>query len=227
MSVETHRVLLGTCGWKHQAWLNDFYSEDLPEEWQLGFYANEFPVVYVPAADWLHDADIEEWTEDVSDSFRFILEIPENVLNDEERFVSAINKAKTLGEFCLSLVFQLSHDLRNDIQLVQKRLEVAQAIAPVCIDNCGTPFTTEFKQFLQKQNTSEVWDGKEENKDLTNAPLSICRVSGDTLDMASLRKVVEVCLAASSDNCISVLCLDGEPPSLEKLRNADIILNLI
>jgi uncharacterized protein YecE (DUF72 family) len=228
MSVETHRVLMGTCGWKHQAWLNDFYSEDLPEEWQLGFYSNEFPVVYVPASDWIDVTDIAEWTEDVSDSFRFILEVPENVLKDEEYFVTAISKAKTLGEFCLGLVFQLTPELCDDIQLIQKRLDVAQAVAPVCIEKCGTPFTTEFEQFLQKQNITEVWNGQEEkNKGATCGSLSISRILGNKLDMAGLRKVVEVCLSESSEDCISVLCLEGEPPSLEQLRNADTILNLL
>ena len=228
MSVETHRVLMGTCGWKHQAWNNDFYSEDLPEEWQLGFYSNEFPVVYVPASDWLDEDDIAEWTEDVSDSFRFILEIPENVLKDEEKFVAAINKAKSLGDFCLGLVFQLTPELYGDIQLIKKRLDEAQAVAPVCIDKCGTPFTSEFEQFLQKQNINEVWNGQEEkNKSVSRGPLSISRILGDKLEMSALRKVVEVCLSESSEDCVSVLCLDGEPPSLEQLRNADTILNLL
>ena len=228
MSVETHRVLMGTSGWRHQAWINDFYSEDLPEEWQLGFYSNEFPVVYVPASDWLDDSNIAEWTEDVADSFRFILEISENNIKDEALFIVAINKAKSLGGFCLGLVFQLTPGLRDDIQLVQKRLGVAQTFAPVCVDMCGTPFTTEFEQLLQEQRISEVWNGEEEkNKSLTCDSLSVSRVSGDKLDMAGLRKVIEVCLSESSEGCISVLCLEGEPPSIEQLRNADTILNLL
>ncbi len=45
--------------------------------------------------------------------------------------------------------------------------------------------------------------------------------------MADLRKVIEGCLAVSNGERTSVLCIDGNPPSLELLRNADIILNLL
>lgn len=228
MSVETHRVLMGTCGWKHQAWMNDFYSEDLPEEWQLGFYSNEFPVVYVPATDWIDAPELSEWTEDVSDSFRFILEIPEKIINDEKHYITAINKAKTLGELCLGFVLQPALELREDIPRLQNILDIAQEVAPVCIDKCGTPFTVDFEEFLQQQKINQLWDGVEDkNKSLTTGSLAISRVSGDKLDMKGLRTVIETCLSDSSENCISVLCFDGNPPSLDQLRNADTILNLL
>lgn len=238
MSVETHRVLMGACGWKHKAWLNDFYSEDLPEEWQLGFYANEFPVVYVPASNWLVTSDpdaqdsgvidLAEWTEDVSDSFRFILEIPADVLSNEQQFVSALNKAKTLEALCLGLVFQLNQFICDDLQLLQKHLDMAQELAPVCVDRCGITLTTEIKNLLLKRKVNQVWNGEsQQDKSLECDSLAISLISGDNLDMAGLRKVVEVSLSRSNEECISVLCLDGNPPSLEMLRNAEIILNLL
>ncbi len=233
MSVETHRVLIGACGWKHQAWLNNFYSEDLPEDWQLGFYSNEFPVVYVSASDWLEGSNLEipdlaDWTEDVSDSFRFILEVPEHVLTDEQRFVTALEEVKALGEFCLGLVFQLNPSICGDTKLFQRHVEMAQVITLVCIDMCGTTLTDEFKNILLKQNIAEIWDGESPaHESFKRGPLAICRISGNNLDMAGLRKVIEICLNASNDHCISVLCLDGEPPSMELLHNADILLNLL
>ena len=228
MSVDTHRVLMGACGWKHQAWLNDFYSEDLPEEWQLGFYSNEFPVVYVPADDWLNATDLTEWAEDVSDSFRFVLEIPIDILKDEQRFATALKKANILGKFCLGLIFQIDQNLQDNTQQFQKYLDMAQAIAPVCIDKSGIELSQEFKNILINQNISEVWKGEsQESESLKRGSLAVSRVSGDNLAMADLRKVIEGCLAVSNDERTSVLCIDGNPPSLELLRNADIILNLL
>ena len=230
MSVETYRVLMGACGWKHQAWLNDFYSEDLPEDWQLGFYSNEFPVVYVAAEDWLETADFSEWTEDITDSFRFILEIPANVLNDEQLFDAALKKTKILGEFCLGLVFQLDQDIVKNISLFEKHLHMAKIISPVCIDKSNAELSDEFNDVLLKQDVSDVWHGESEeieNLKLKSGALAISRIACDGLDMAGLRKVIEVCLAVSDENCTSVLCLDGEPPSLEILRNANIILDLL
>ena len=228
MSVETHRVLIGSCGWKHSSWLDDFYSEDLPEDWQLGFYSNEFPVVYVPMADWINEDDISEWAEDVADSFRFILEISADILNDESRFAIALDNAKELGDLCLGLVFQLNSTISNDISLLKENITLGQAIAPVCVDSYGISLNDEIGKILLKHNVSEVWNGESESYDASkNGSLFVSRVSSESLDMKALRKVIEGCLAASSDDCTSVLCLDGDPPSLELIRNADILLNLL
>ena len=228
MSVETHRVLMGSCGWKHNAWLNDFYSEDLPEDWQLGFYSNEFPVVYVPANDWLDNEDLSEWTEDVADSFRFVLEISTDVLDDEQRFNAALDKAKILNNFCLGLVLQLTPSICNDSDLFQKYIERMTAIAPVCIDRQSITLNNECNKILLKNNISEVWDGESaETENCKRGSLAISHISSEKLDMAGLRKVIEHCLSTSSEDCISVLCVDGNPPSLELLRNADVILNLL
>ena len=233
MSVETHRVLMGTCGWNHQAWLNNFYSEDLPEDWQLGFYSNEFPVVYVPARDWLDaiNSDVEElseWVDDVSEGFRFILEIPEEILVDESRFLSALENIKSLGESCLGVVFLLTPSICDDKQLFKQRLALAQDVVPVCIDKQGHSLSEDVMGILSDTNVSEVWDGKSDEKEnYKRGSLTISHISGDELDMAGLRKVIEHCLSVSSEDCVSVFCLDGNPPSLELLRNADIILNLL
>jgi len=233
MSVETHRVLMGTCGWKHQAWLNDFYEEDLPEEWQLGFYSNEFPVVYVPAADWLDvsnsaEADLTEWAEDVADSFRFVLEIPETVLINEEQYATALQTIERLGEYCLGVVLQLTPSICNDTALIKKRIETAKARALVCIDKSGQIFTAEINRILTELDVAEVWDGKSQrNENMNRGKLAVCRLAANELAMTDLKNVVAACLSASTENCISVLCLEGDPPSLEKLRNADIILNLL
>lgn len=228
MSVETHRVLMGSCGWKHQAWLSDFYSDDLPEDWQLGFYSNEFPMVYVPASDWLDDEDLTEWMNDVTDSFRFILEISANIIDDEQRFSAALDKVKTLDDFCLGLVLQLTPSICSDSGLFQQYIDKATAIASVCVDRQGITLDEECNKVLLKNNISEVWDGESaETENCKRGSLAISHISSDELDMTSLRKVVEHCLTTSSEDCTSVLCIDGNPPSLELLRNADIILNLL
>jgi len=230
MSVDTHRVLIGACDWNHPAWLNDFYSEDLPEEWQLGFYSNEFPVVYVSAARWINNDELPEWNDEVSDTFRFILEIPYDILNDESRFTSALEQAKNLGDFCLGFVFKIKQNI--DITLVQKHLNMARIIAPVCIDKCGTLLSDELSDVLKQENISEVWDGRlGNNENLNRGSLAVTHIEEENIDMAALRKIIEGCLSVSTEERVSVLCFGGTStstsPSLEVLRNADIILNLL
>lgn len=64
-------------GWQHDAWQDRFYPDDLPSDWRLGYYANEFKAVVVPVADWqgLTGADFEAWRDDVGEEFRFFLEL--------------------------------------------------------------------------------------------------------------------------------------------------------
>ena len=228
MSIETHRVAIGACGWKHAAWLDEFYAEDLPEDWQLGFYSNEYSVVYVPASDWLDHSDLEEWGDDVSESFRFILEIPAQLLGDDAAYTSALKKAKGLSEFCLGLVFLLDANICNESGLFQSRYREASVIAPVCVDKSGYECSADIEQILLENNISELWNGKSsEVEGLGRGRLAITRISSDDLDMRSLRAVIETCLSVSSDDCISVLVIEGEPPSLEMMRNADTLLNLL
>ena len=233
MSVDTHRVLIGACGWKHAAWLDEFYSDDLPEDWQLGFYSNEFPVVYVSSTDWLDADDFDDWVEDVSDSFRFILEIPPSVLTNGDTFTSVLTKIKSLNEHCLGVVLSLEQSVCDDTQLFTDSLVQLQGLTSVCVERGSVNISAEIQSILVKQNISVAWDGhcKEddtaESLGLARGNLSVSRVSSENLDMPTLRKVLEVCLASSNEERTSVLCIDGEPPSLEIIRNADILLNLL
>ena len=228
MSVENHRVLIGACGWQHPAWSENFYDEDLPEDWQLGFYSNEFSVVYVPAADWLNVDDVNEWTEEVADSFRFILEIPADFVIDSNKFADALSKAKKTGDFCLGFIFHVNQDVVENVNIFKNHLEKAVSFTNVCIDKGDSILPAEINKIVNDNNISEVWNGVSDNFDsLKRGSLAVSHVFAEDMDMNELRKVVEVCLSASTEQCISVLCLDGNPPSLEVMRNADIILNLL
>ena len=67
---------IGARDWMHPGWAEAFYPDDLPEEWRLGYYANEFSTVLVPAERWLaaDGAELVEWADEVHEGFRFVLE---------------------------------------------------------------------------------------------------------------------------------------------------------
>lgn len=69
------RLRFGTVGWRHQAWMRGYYPEDLPEDWQLGYYANELAAVLLPAVDWVGRSpeQLAQWVDDVHPAFRFYL----------------------------------------------------------------------------------------------------------------------------------------------------------
>lgn len=72
-------LVVGTYGWEHSAWLDVYYPDDLPEDWRLGYYANEFGCVVVPARVWgaASLGVIEQWLQDVGEDFMFFLELPD------------------------------------------------------------------------------------------------------------------------------------------------------
>ncbi len=72
------RMIIGALGWDHDHWSGAFYPDDLPQEWRLSYYANEFSGVLIPAAVWGSGDEVlwESWLDDVPEDFLFFLEQP-------------------------------------------------------------------------------------------------------------------------------------------------------
>jgi hypothetical protein len=70
-------IQLGARGWDFPAWHGGYFPEDLPPEWRLTYYANDFRQVLVPEGCWAvaEPAQGRLWREDVSETFRFYLEL--------------------------------------------------------------------------------------------------------------------------------------------------------
>ncbi len=65
-------------GWEHPAWTGGFYPDDLPDDWRLAYYANEFRAVIVPweRASRCTEEEVMAWKEDTHADFCFFLEAP-------------------------------------------------------------------------------------------------------------------------------------------------------
>ena len=76
-------INLGAYGWQRAHWIESFYPDDLPEDWQLGYYSNEFNTVLVPADYWQskHAEECENWLDDVHQSFQFFIECHSRMLD--------------------------------------------------------------------------------------------------------------------------------------------------
>jgi hypothetical protein len=64
-------------GWWGLADADSFYPDDLPQEWQLTYFANVFPAVLVPGPLWQQrsESELADWHADVHAGFRFYLEL--------------------------------------------------------------------------------------------------------------------------------------------------------
>ncbi len=78
-------LLVGTCGWDHDAWAGGFYPADLPRDWRLSYYCTGLRSVLVPEASWVGvtPADTAVWAEDSYPEFRFVLALPAELVSPQ------------------------------------------------------------------------------------------------------------------------------------------------
>lgn len=96
-------VEVGAVGWEHPEWLEGFYPPDLPQDWRLAYYGNEYRCVLVPAAV-LDRAGVDlvaRWCEEVPEGFRFYLELEDAFTERDERRLLLEAVACRLGGFVL------------------------------------------------------------------------------------------------------------------------------
>ena len=104
-------VVVGARGWVHQHWMENFYPEDIPEEWRLGYYANEFNTLLVPWTQWSESVEeLEEGLEDTADDFHLYLElpsqqqeIPEHLARIQERVTGFVCRESDSGKWQAAL----------------------------------------------------------------------------------------------------------------------------
>lgn len=83
MTLADMHLQIAAVGWDHEHWHEDFYPPDLPPDWRLSYYANEFREVLVPASVWLreHTPDLRQWDEDTAHEFRFYIHVTATLLS--------------------------------------------------------------------------------------------------------------------------------------------------
>lgn len=74
-------IVVGARGWLHPSWLQTYYPDDIPDEWRMGFYGNEFNTLLLSWEDWSEgfDRDWREQLEDLDEDFHLYLELPVEV----------------------------------------------------------------------------------------------------------------------------------------------------
>ena len=74
---------LGAVGWLPADWLSHFYPDDLPKEWRITYYSNEFRRIFLPASQRPNDPFLfEAWQDEVADNFEFYLQIDHALIQD-------------------------------------------------------------------------------------------------------------------------------------------------
>lgn len=104
-------LIVGTRGWKHQAWLEHYYPPDLPPEWQLAFYANDFSGVLIPAEEWqaADDRQLGQWCDETPEHFAMLIEADDSGQADQ-------TKIDALGDHFAGMVNMLDTPRKGLLQ---------------------------------------------------------------------------------------------------------------
>ncbi len=219
-------MLIGACGWLHPQWDESYYPEGLPEEWRLAYYGNEYPVVLIPDTYWSQGREvIASWLTETDNRPQFIcewaFESEQPSLDERQELIAALNDR-------VEGILVVLDAMPNDIQLAMIR-SLAKS-HPVCLDwpsAQSEQLQTVLSQFVTAQRVSVCWHGDAEHKmDLEHGELALARVPSEGHTPRSLRTILETLLASAGERQ-AVLLFDGQPPDLEVVDQAEVILNLL
>jgi len=176
---------LGAYGWKHVSWNDAFYPEDLPSDWELSYYSNEFNTVLVPACYWqkAHQQEMscDDWLDSVSDAFQFYVECSEDMFADISLFEFTEN-LQTLQPQLAGLVF------------VDEKIMPASLINSMT-DLAGKLGIAVFDHNADRQNVREDDFQKDSNAIYFQASsyhsLKFVLLKNDLLDLRVARKIVD------------------------------------
>lgn len=224
--MNEHAVMIGARGWQHQQWIEEFYPEDIPPEWLLGYYGNEYPIVMVPVSYWEQGVQqVEEWREETAQSPLFICEWP--AIQDSVAHPTAKQGLSLLAERVVAIV--VTPEAGMSRQHWQEYQSLAQQY-PLCFDLGPTPSSADRQQLAEQlaaDRYSICWYGQPETAaDIRSGPFGLCRLTGEP-DPRALRTLMETLLQAADAQRQLALIIDGQPPSMQLMTNAGIMLDLL
>lgn len=202
-------IQIGSLGYLHSGWQDHYYPDGLPEDWRLDYYSHHFQFVLLRPNEWIHavESDIRQWQEDVKDTFSFFLALKPADVNNA--LVAQIEQIKALvGKQLAGLVIMECIGPIDD-----KILQALCAITRVYID-------TDEAQL--PPGTRGCWRKHRESGQYVLGFLA----SSDTTDMRVMRTQLEA-FKKVCDPREAFLVYEGEPPSSQRMQDAQVILQLL
>jgi hypothetical protein len=224
--LSAHAILIGTCGWQYPQWDHTYYPEGLPEDWRLAYYGNEYPVVLIPAVYWAQGRQaIDSWLQETESSPRFICEWTFDA--DKAGQACMYDLIAALGDRVEGIVLPLN-GLPDSTQMAT--ITDLLASYPVCLDwrdADSEQLETLLTHPLLANRIGICWHGEPEKKtDLEHGPLVLARVASAGQTPRSLRTLLESLLGSARARP-TVLLFDGQPPDLDVVDQAQVIMNLL
>lgn len=212
-------------GWCHEGWRGGFYPDDLPEDWRLAYYGNEFRAVVIPAAHWeiADSLEVERWLEDTPESFIFYLEVVD-LATDWDRFERLLAPIfpRTGG------VLLRPPMVDADLSLLLPALEGIAGRWPVSLilPESVTP-TIVGHALLAEWRIDPCWTVGQGEPLWGLGALAVARIAGTFVyTPKQWREIIEHSLRAARGRTL-LMVLEGEPPNVEALHAVSLIGELL
>lgn len=228
-------LLVATRGWSHSSWFGSYYPDDLPDDWQLSFYANEFRAIVVPAFEWTETdpVELERWIDDTNEDFLFYLEV-EDPLTDWQ---AVRKRTRCLGNQLGGFLFR-PHKVDADLSIYAASLDSATQLAPVSFILPGSQKLNKAgRALLKKYNVECGWNVGEGEPGWMHSEvesdLALARVDGNkTFTAREWREIIEVCVRyganhKNTDARRLLVLIDRDNPQINELRMASMIGDML
>ncbi len=231
VSQRDYRILIGTAGWQYPEWGNEvFYPEDLPQDWYLSFYSNEFPVVLIAESRWAGASETEQIVDEISEQategFKCIFELDLRVQNSMQTRLQPLAR---IENFLGGLLVHAKSNFVEDKKLCQQLVSL-HADFNVCLDIDGDTDLPALAVFCEQHAISVCWRGEGEVIVPDASPLWLTRCDSG-LDkkvlVQQLKTIIAKQLKLENPSREHVLIIDGAPPSVEITRNASIMMDIM
>lgn len=247
MSGVEAELLTGACGWQYASWVPGFYPDDMPEEWWLSFYSNEFRTVLVPESAMLSASleTVSDWRDDVGDGFAFFVEVitSDNWAGMQSR-ISLLKESIAGFVLCQTGIDSVAG---ADIDIADRMICEMKQTAPVCLRVTGTaPLSPAMQALVSRHQPGSCWDAMASRPDWDRSGISIAIVDvaeSATMDAKQMRVMIESVLnetkgqqtrallfAGGNAGCRAISALDSGECNVSivgQMRQAVIITGLL
>lgn len=220
-------LTIGGRGWEHEGWNGLFYPADLPSEWRLAYFANEFRAVLVPSEVWARctRAQLVQWRADVRNDFRFFIELacdPACMEGLVQVCTRLPDKLDVLGDLVGGLVLRLiqpptGQALREVLQRLPARYRVSLMLA-------GGALSAEALHAVAEAGAALCWPA---GQPAGSGCLGLVRVEDGEYTLRGLRQEIGAFLEQARGSEHAFLFFDGDPPGLQAMRDAVVIKGLL
>lgn len=212
------QIVTGLRGWRHKQWRGDFYPDDIPSDWLLSFYANEFQAVLVPWDYVVHEDDsgLQDWIDQVGEEFEFFVEVPSSAHWQRVQRCLVPLQSQLSG---VLLSKEEQADVANPVLLIQN----LQRLCTVFINK------DDFQDVLPEallQSCAAFCSDLTLDRAPKGAGQLLLKINNDTdQDPKAIRALLDSCFSLKAGNI--ALFFAGETPSVSSARNAMTLIHLM